>query len=215
VRRAGLALTLLALAACTSPGPAPAPDVTSPAATGVPTTSRTTPTPPRPVATPSAPSSTSPPAFSPPALTTPLAGPSPRLPSQRAPIAPAPPPRAAGNGLLVEQPATCQEVSAARFVVAVSARHVGPVVQVTGHPATAECGGRDGVRYTVAPDLVDVRLVPDALVALLAGDGTAADLRPLAQDALPGRLAGGGAGPTFLVTGPWSAATALTEQARP
>ena len=190
---------VLAAAACTSTPSAPEPP--SPSSSGAPA--------------PDGASSTAPPAFAPPDVSSPPAAPSPRLPSQRAPTAPEAPPGAAGDLRLgVAQPTTCQELAAARFLVAVSARRQALTVRVTGHPATAECGGPDGVRYVVAQGLVDVLLRPDAPVALAGGDG-AADLRPLAQDALPGRLADDSRAPTFLVSGPWNGATALTEQARP
>jgi len=113
----------------------------------------------------------------------------------------------------VRQPTTCQELAGSRFLVALGARREGALVRVTGHPASAECGGPHGVRYSVGTGLVEVRLLPDAAVTLVALDSAEVDFRSLAPAALPGRLAGDRVARTFLVTGPWTAARGLTEQA--
>ena len=112
----------------------------------------------------------------------------------------------------MQQPTTCQELAAARFLVALGARREGVVVRVTGHPASAECGGPDGVRYVVGTDLADVRLLPEASVTLVALSSAEVDFRSLAPAALPAQLAGDRVPRTFLVTGPWTAARGLTEQ---
>jgi len=113
----------------------------------------------------------------------------------------------------VQQPTTCQELAAARFLVALGARREGAVVRVTGHPAQARCGGPDGVRYVVGPGVADVRLLPEASVTLVALDSAEVDFRSLSPSALPAHLADDRVARTFLVTGPWSAARGLTEQA--
>ncbi|NIZ93549.1 hypothetical protein [Kineococcus rubinsiae] len=112
----------------------------------------------------------------------------------------------------MRQPTTCQELAEARFLVAVAARREGPLIRVTGYPASAACGGPDGVRYDVGTGLAAVRLLPDASVTLVALSSAEVDFRSLAPAALPAQLAGDRVRRTFLVTGPWTAARGLTEQ---
>ncbi|NAZ84409.1 hypothetical protein GTR02_21650, partial [Kineococcus sp. R8] len=113
------------------------------------------------------------------------------------------------------QPTTCQELAAARFVVADAARADGPGVRVSGRSATASCAGPAGVAFDVSRDVVTVRLVAGATVVVLAPDDAGPAVRSLPPAALPAWLSSGGTARTFQVTGPASAATALTEQRRP